>query len=97
MQLVIDTQTGLTTVDDDTNVNRLEAVIIGQGTLPAYIGRGGADHLWISTCVLERLFNLQCDIERDTLSRMIDFANHNGWLKQTEKGAQVRVLIATDS
>ncbi|HHX88426.1 MAG TPA: hypothetical protein GX700_01435 [Paracoccus sp.] len=94
MQLIIDTETGLTAVDGQTDFKRLDAVVIGQGSVPDYLGTSDEAHVWIFTRVLEQLLDLRCDKDRDAFCGMIGFARTRQWLKQTEGGEQVRVHVA---
>lgn len=94
MRLFIDTQSGLTTVDERTDFNRLDAVVIGQGVVPDYVGNSDASHIWTNVTLLERLLALQSDTERSAFRGMLDFARSREWLQTTEVGDQVRVHIA---
>lgn len=94
LRLIIDTETGLTTVDGHADFKRLDAVIIGQGSVPDYIGTPEAAHIWIYTGLLENLLDLRNDTDRSAFRGMLDYARSKQWLQETEGGEQVRVHVA---
>lgn len=94
MRIIIDTESRLTTVDGHTDFKRLDAVIIGEGTVPEYIGTPDEAHIWIYRGIIEQLLDLRSNADRDAFCGMIGFARDKGWLQQSELGEQVRVHIA---
>jgi hypothetical protein len=93
LRIIINTETKLTTVDGYTDFKRLDAVIIGEGTVPDYIGSLDDAHIWIFRGIIEQLLDLQSDADRNAFCDLIDFARLKGWLHQTESGEKIRVHI----
>jgi len=94
LRLIIDTETGLATVDGHADFKRLDAVIIGQHDLPEYIGKPDASNIWIYTSLLENLLDLREEHDRSAFLGMLDYARSKQWLQDSENGEQVRVHVS---
>jgi hypothetical protein len=94
LRLIIDTETGLATVDGHADFKRLDAVIIGQRELPDYIGQPDDPNIWIYTSLLENMLDFQEDHDRSAFRGMLDYARSKQWVQDTVNGEQVRVHVS---
>ena len=94
MRLIVDTVTGLTAVDGHREFSRLDAVIIGDGILPGYIGARDEAYIWVLTEDLAHILDLQGDNDYKEFRRMIEYVRGEKGVKDTNDGEQIRVHVA---
>lgn len=93
--MLIDTETGLTAVEEQGDLRQLDAVIMGNGILPEYIRAQNGEHIWICTEEFASLLDSGGEADCKMFRSLIDYLRREREnIKHTNKGEQIRVHVA---